>query len=298
MRRSLPLVASLLATLCAAPLAARTIYVNNVAGDDVFDGLAERSHSGDIGPVRTLARALTMLQPGDQISLANTGEPYRECLGLSAATHCGTPFAPLVIDGHGATLDGSWPIPNGAWELHQGAVFRACPPRKSYQQLFREGKPLVRKANEPTDAGPPKLQPLEWALHQGTMYFCVEQGKLPADYHLSFAAMPVGITLYHVHDVVITNLTVQGFQLDGINAHDGTRRCLLSGVTCRGNGRSGVAICGCSRLELAGCLIGDNGTAQVYAEGVSVTKITGSHILDNTALPILRRGGKVLVDGQ
>ena len=52
--------------------------------------------------------------------------------------------------------------------------------------------------------------------------------------------MPVGITLYKVRDVAIGDLTVQGFQLDGINAFDGAFDIQLSGVTCRGNGRSGI----------------------------------------------------------
>ncbi|MEX0713437.1 MAG: hypothetical protein WD278_13865 [Pirellulales bacterium] len=49
--------------------------------------------------------------------------------------------------------------------------------------------------------------------------------------------MQTGITLYHMHDVAVVDLIVQGFQLDGINAHDGVRSCYLSGITCRGNGR-------------------------------------------------------------
>ena len=76
----------------------------------------------------------------------------------------------------------------------------------------------------------------------GWIYFCVEPGKLPQDYLLTYAKLSVGITLYKVDDVLIHNLTVQGFQLDGINAHDSTGPCRLIEVTARNNGRSGVAV--------------------------------------------------------
>ena len=51
----------------------------------------------------------------------------------------------------------------------------------------------------------------------GQIYFCVEQTKLPGDYRLSYARQQTGITLFHVDYVLITDLIVQGFQLDGIN---------------------------------------------------------------------------------
>ena len=59
----------------------------------------------------------------------------------------------------------------------------------------------------------------------------------------------MGITLYEVRNVVIRDLIVQGFQLDGINAHDGVFDALLKKVTCRGNARSGICVGGASRVR-------------------------------------------------
>ena len=40
--------------------------------------------------------------------------------------------------------------------------------------------------------------------------------------------MQVGVTLYEVRHVIVRDLVIQGFQLDGVNAHDGVRETTLS----------------------------------------------------------------------
>jgi hypothetical protein len=107
--------------------------------------------------------------------------------------------------------------------------------------------------------------------------------------------LPVGITLYEVRHVVIRDLIVQGFQLDGINAHDGVFGASFIGVTCRGNARSGISVGGASRVRVEGCVVGNNGAAQVRTEGYSHTRVINSHLLDNTAPPVVREGGTVHV---
>src|SRR5487761_688565 len=99
-----PLLATVFLTLvggAAAPGA--TVYVDNIAGDDLLDGRAAVSDAGS-GPVRTIRKALRVVEAGDRIVLANTGEPYREMIGLSDRRHCGTAMSPFVIDGQGAVL--------------------------------------------------------------------------------------------------------------------------------------------------------------------------------------------------
>lgn len=76
------------------------------------------------------------------------------------------------------------------------------------------------------------------------------------------ASQTVGITLYQVLNVEIQDLVVQGYQLDGVNAHDSAFNVKLVGLTCRGNGRSGISIGGALRVELEACLVGNNGEWQ------------------------------------
>ncbi len=292
-----PILALISLTLAGGAALGATVYVDNIAGDDLLDGAAAVSDAGS-GPVRTLRKALRVAQPGDRIVLANTGEPYRETISLSDRRHSGTADSPFLIDGQGAVLEGADPVPPEAWENDRGAVFRFRPSRSSFQQLFLNGKPAIERKLDPAAHRLPELAPLEWYRRDAFIYFRVEQDKLPDAYALSYSARQTGITLYHVHDVVITNLVVQGFRLDGVNVNDGVRDCELIEVTSRGNGRSGVTVAGSSKVALANCVIGDNGAAQLRVEGESSTIVESSELIANTAPAFVIRGGKLVIDGK
>lgn len=281
---------------CAASpfAAAATIYVDNVAGDDLHDGTQPDSAEGN-GPVRTLRKALRVCHAGDRVVLANTGAPYRESISLSAAEHCGNALSPFILDGQGAVLEGSEPVPGEAWESERGAVFRFRPPRSTYQQLFLDGKPAEQRKLIAGDTRLPKLDPLQWYRRGAYLYFCVELEKLPRNYDLAYSARQTGITLYHVHDVRISNLVVQGFRLDGININDGALNCEVLGVTSRGNGRSGVAVSGSSKVRIEACLIGDNGEEQLLVEGASSTIVEDCELIANTAPAVTNRGAKLVL---
>jgi hypothetical protein len=294
MRRRLMLI---VLAISATPAIGREIFVDNVAGDDRFCGNQPIATTDVNGPVRTIGKALRLTLSGDRVVLANTAEPYRECVALQGERHSGSAVKPFILNGNGAILDGSDPVPDDAWIFVLGDIFRFQPPRLAYQQLFIGGKPVVRK-NASADQPLPELAPLEWCLYNGWIYFCGEPGKIPQQYAPRYAGRQIGITLYKVHDVVIHDLTVQGFQLDGINAHDGVRDGRLLSVTCRGNGRAGVCVAGGSRVELAGCTLGDNGAAQLLLDEYSLTRVYNSLLIPNTAPAIVQHGGtRLYVDG-
>ncbi|MBX7166097.1 MAG: right-handed parallel beta-helix repeat-containing protein [Pirellulales bacterium] len=279
------------------PAAARDYYVNNVAGDDGFDGSAERASGGGTGPVRSINRALALAYKGDRVRLTATGQPYRESLALVGHKHSGNGFTPFVLDGRGAVLDGSVEVPLMAWEHFRDDVYRFRPRRQAYQQLFRDQLPLVRRELT-ADGIPPELQPLEWCLFDGYVYLRVEAEKLVRDYHLTHAGLQTGITLYHAHDIILANITVQGFHLDGINANDVVGETVLAGITCRGNGRAGLTVAGASHVQVLDCVLGDNGRAQLYCEGPAVATVARCDLIGNTAPPIVQRSGEVYLDGK
>ena len=70
--------------------------------------------------------------------------------------------------------------------------------------------------------------------------------------------------------------------MDGVNAHDGVYRATLTGLNCRGNGRSGISIGGASRVMVESCLVGNNGAAQVRTEGACHARLIGCDLLDNS----------------
>lgn len=291
--------------LASRPAQARDIYVNNLAGDDRFTGAHAGNMPDDTGAVRTLDKALRLAGNGDRIVLAKTTEPYRESIALSGSRHSGTPGQRFILEGSGATLDGSAPIPAKAWEHYRGLVFRCRPSHPNPQQLFLGNRPAPRVfASQITDQ-PPKLEPLQWCLHRGYLYFAIqpvrlpqEQAVLPEDYALRCAGQPTGITLLQVEWVAIRNLVIQGFQLDGINAHNSARLVLISSVVSRDNGRSGVNVGGASIVELGGCSLTGNGQAQLLTQPYSETHIEESRLLSSSAPGWVDQGGRVWLDGR
>ena len=238
------------------------VYVNNVAGDDRSTGFEDENRSEFTGPVPSLAKALRLADTGDRIILANTGEPYRESLSLVGERHSGFAWQPFIIVGNGATLDGSAPVPEAAWEHYESDIFRFRPASLGHQQLFLGDRPAVCRPTTSANWSLPSLEEREWCLAGGYINLRVEAGQLPQFYAPAYATLQTGITLYQVHDVLITDLIVQGFQLDGINAHDSVFNGKIEGVNARGNGRSGISVGGASRVEVSQCVAGDNGAAQ------------------------------------
>ena len=288
--------------MLVSPAAARDVYVSNVTGMDTFTGRFPRNMPDGSGPVHSIAKALRIARQGDRIVLENTGQPYRESVTLAGSRHSGHFFArspqPFVIEGSGAVLDGSAAVEPEAWEHYNGAVFRFRPPHLGHQQLFLNHQPALRVAvGRPSDF-PPKLGQLEWCLHGGHIYFCVEPTRLPRDYPLTYAEKRVGITLFHVQGVEIRNLTIEGFQLDGINAYNSARHVSIISVTCGGNGRSGMCVGGASLVDIENCLLAFNGRAQLLTLPYSQTHVRGSQLLAQTAPGWVDRGGRVYIDGE
>lgn len=290
-----------LATACWAaiwsPAPSRTlaedIFVNNIAGSDLLRGDTPLSLTPGSGPFKTIQRALLAAGPGDRVVIANTGEPYRECVTLQGGANSGIAGAPFIVEGNGAVLDGSAPTLPDRWRHFRGEVFTYQPERVAHQQLFLDGRPLPRRPTN-DDGSLPALEELEWCLFQQAIAFRPQKGRHPTTYNLACARHPVGLGLYEVRHVEVRDLVVQGYQLDGVNAHDSAFDISLVGVVARGNGRSGVSIGGASRVTLSACLLGDNGVVDLRTEGRSQTKIVNCDIIGRGVPAILQDGGVIV----
>jgi hypothetical protein len=288
------------ACLCLAAASARAndLFVDNVRGDDTGSGKAQIPSADLGGPLRSLTRALELARSGDRIVMTDTGVPYRESVTLMGGRHNGLGRQAFVIEGNGAILDGSDLVPTKSWEHFRDDIYRFRPPHVAFAQLFLDGPPVERRPIDNSLGRLPMLAPQQWCLADGWIYFRTEERQFPADYPLTYAALTVGVTLYEVRDVIIRNLTVQGFQLDGINAHDCAKDCQLVGVIARGNGRAGIAVGGASSVRLRSCLLNDNGDAQILTDGPSTTSIEETEVESASAPALLHRGGNVFYDGR
>ena len=294
------LFATLLLASCmpVASAAGRDIFVSNVAGDDRQTGERTENLTDITGPMRTIAKALRLAQPGDHIVLANTGEPYRESVSLVGRRHSGFPKQPFMIQGNGATLDGSAPVPPGGWKHYRDAVFCFRPPHTGYQQLFLDGRPAVRVPVPRWRAARPSSRRGSGACTREASTSASNQTKLPSGYNLSYARLPTGITLYQVQYVGIKDLVIQGFQIDGINAQNSARQVYLTGVTSRGNGRCGIVVGGASQVDIEQCAASNNGTAQLFTQANSKAHILASELWGDTAAAWVDEGGRVYLGKQ
>ncbi|MGO9109506.1 MAG: right-handed parallel beta-helix repeat-containing protein [Thermoguttaceae bacterium] len=280
--------------LLVRPAAARDIFVDNVSGDDRNNGLHAQSQGDTAGPVRTIAKALRLARAGDRIELANSNQPYRECVALVGTRHSGAArLIPFILDGNGATLDGSAPIPADAWTHFRDNIFRFRPKSLFRPVLFLNGRAVQPLPLPGTTAYPPRLEPLQWCAIEGAVYFAVEANRLPPDYKLSYAELPTGITLYQVDQVVIRNLTIRGFRADGVAAAVGARNIVLDNLTCTDNGQSGVCVGGGAQVEFESCKLAGNGQSQLLTLPNSETHLLASELANDTARGWVDAGGRV-----
>lgn len=248
--------------LSMTPATAKVIYVNNRTGDDVFDGSSSEVGTLRAGPIRTLARASVLVGPGDEIEIANTGDVYFDALHLVGRNASGVTGHPTVVRGNGAVLDGSEPVAPGDWEPLGEGLWRLDPKGKHWFQLIR-GADAVTETKHDTSAGRPLPASGSWSSWKGSIYYRALPDELPPLEPYRLAIKEAGIFFYGVHDVVVQDLTVRHFRLDGVNAHDQAYRVLLRNVVSEKNGRSGVFVGGSSKLVLSGGATNDNREASL-----------------------------------
>lgn len=282
--------------VAAVDTQAADLVVDNVNGSDYQNDRGLLTAPPSFGPYRTIARALAAAGPGDRLILTKTDQPYRECVSLHGFGHGGTPSEPFTIVGNGAILDGSEPTNPIGWRPHQRGSglweYIRTPPGTGL--LLLPGEPLNHVQ---ADDGPVQLadlKPLSWTRQNGQFYLRTGPDRGPRDYPLQVTVQTTGITLYDVAHVVIENLTVRGFRIDGINAHDRATHVHLLNVTTIENGRSGVSVGGASRVRLEASTSRGNGVAQLRTEGRGVLTLQNVTADDTTAPAVDRDGGRIV----
>jgi len=247
----------------------RNIYVNNANGNDEADGLAaEKSTKG--GPVRTLAKAVSLLQPGDTLHLAVTDEPYRETLTLGD-DFGGVQGRPTTIDGHGATITGCDPLRWESWQPAGEGLYKSTTFMDELQE-FSDGSKIGRvflvfdgvaqhmgrsmKGKKAHFKSPGDLQPGEWTFVEGERAFYLkitgtpETAKVEAPYRrngLTVRAPKIAAT-----HVVVKNLIVCRVLNDGYNLHGSSRDFLLQNIAALECGDDGISPHETNEVEIDG----------------------------------------------
>lgn len=275
--------------MCIGSVAnARDLFVDNIAGDDRNNGSQVSAGGVQTGPFKTINRALWVAQSGDRIVLTKNAEPYREMVCLIGPRNSGFEETPFVIEGNGAVIDGTGMINSEDWSHAFGDVFKVRYRYMAYPLLF-EGEKLLPRLKVTSANDLSKLQVGEWAGFGGQVYFRPAADRSFLTYPLAGAGMATGITLFQVDNVVIRNLTVQGFRIDGVSAPDAAEIVRLEKVVCRANGRSGLSTGGTSKVIAIESQMIENGAAPVRMEGVCKLKLGGCLLAPVTTVD--RKGG-------
>ena len=272
MRRILAIACVLTSLQCQA-LLANDIFVDNVLGDDAYDGLLNQVIDAHSGPVRTLRRAMQVANNGDQIVLTRPGAVYYDSLSLTGTRHSGSPNFPFTLNGNGATLSGLRTVPPQGWRQAGPDLWKLTLTRKGYYRLLRDGQPLPElrrdgKAENPFAA----LKAGEWTAWEGSVYFRSEKDP-PATQSFSYSAEQTGLSLYQVDNVRIVDLTLRDFRFDGVHAQNMCRGVKLENVNCINNGRAGLAVSGSSHIDMTGGKIVANGRHSVLISNTATVNV-------------------------
>lgn len=262
----------------APPCFATDLYVDNLRGSDAFDGRSQKPASDTSGPTITITRAVQLAHAGDRIIITNNGVPYHEGISLVGSRHSGFPSLPFAIIGNGAVLDGSRPVGPQMWRLVGPDLWKLVPWRKGYFQLVLNDKPVLEFRLPKRPDTLPKIPVGKWFAWKGAIYYQAAKREDPTQRPFRYAFRSVGITLYEVRDVYISGLALKYFRLDGLNAHDRSRRVTVENVKSLGNGRAGIAVGGNSAVEIRKCEISGNRMNSVLITEHGAVKIVDSKL--------------------
>jgi hypothetical protein len=250
--------------------------------------------------IPTIAHAIKTAQPGDTIHL----EPkvYRDYAGFYGKM--GHEGAPITLEGHGATLDGSDPLDPGAWKEVSPGLF-ANPdllPRFDSAMLARwfflwngtvkrmgqasKGKSMPLKRPEDLAAD-------EWTFVRdqsrempdspqifGTFYLKLAPGKSLAEQSIFVPVRSAGVQFSgdNAH-LVIRNLTARYPYNDGFNIHGDCREVVFENIAAIGCGDDGISAHESAQYRVSGFAsignstgICDTGTARTSYEKVYIAE--------------------------
>jgi hypothetical protein len=267
--------------------AAKDLVVDNVRGNDSQNDRGLVAGPASFGPYRSINRALAAAFPGDRIILVNTGKPYRECISLVGFDHSGSPSRPFEIVGNNATLDGSRSPSYDDWRPVRDDIWQLITTPPGHGILTLDGNALK---NKPLDSGTSlsELEPLSWTRVGPRIYFCCERNRGPFDYSLEVSDQTTGITLYDVSNVVIRDLNVRGYRIDGINAHDRVSGAVLLNVRSFQNGRSGITVAGASEMSIRQTVAEQNGMSQLRVEGRGAARLIDTKLDESLGKAIVK----------
>ncbi len=297
------------------------LHVDPTAGDD--------SNNGRSAPVKTIARAMKLAQPGDTIHL--TPETYYESADFT--NKHGLPGKPITLDGHGAVLDGSEPVTSAEWKMVAPDLYRRQKIYKTTDDaivarwfLLWDGKMqrMNRCSKGPSEPLkiPEDLQPGEWTFVRedgDAFYLKLAPGQKLDEANIRYPARSSAVVQSIAGSwLTVKNVTGMHVYNDGFNVHGAQRNLVyenIAAIECGDDGFSAHEDVDCEingfvsiRNATGFC---DTGTSQTHYRNLFIKECTGydmffiglkhsveNALIESSAARAFWADGALLKDGQ
>lgn len=225
-------ISSLLVVGAVATTApARDIFVNPATGSNSANGID--------APVQTIDYGLKLAHAGDTVHLAPV--VFKE--SALFRNRAGEPGNPIVLDGHGATLDGSVPLNPADWQEVAPGLYRTDHLVKTDDfvlirwffsfdgQLSHMGR--KSKGTRAPFKEPAALQPGEWTCvpKENAFYVRIDPTKKLAECRITapLRCNGVGFSGTNQH-ILVRNVCATHVYNDGFNIHGYTRAVAFENI--------------------------------------------------------------------
>ncbi len=297
-----------------------SISVDPAAGDDANDGRTQ--------PVKTIARAIRLAQPGDTIHLT----PGTYFQSADFINKHGLPGQPITLDGHEALLDGSEPVTSRDWEQVEPGLYRRA---KLYSRpddhlvgrwyLLWNGQMNRMNRCSKGPSAPLKevanLLPGEWTYVkvEDAFYLRISPEQTLEQANIRYPARANAVSYSSSGSwITVKNVTGTHFYNDGFNVHGAQRHLVFENITAIECGDDGFsahedADCHVDGFTSIGNATGlcDTVTSQTHYRNVTIKDCLGydlyfiglRHSLENAtiqsrAVRAFHLSGDHLLDGQ
>ncbi|MCG8601537.1 MAG: DUF1565 domain-containing protein [Verrucomicrobiales bacterium] len=211
---------------------ATDIYVDQTEGDNAADGRT--------APVKSIARAIRLAAPGDSIHLSPG--IYYESASFTKVN--GEPDKPIILDGHGAVLDGSEPVTSEEWEevepgLHRKVKLYPNPSDAIVGRWFLlwdgEMQRMNRTSKGPKDPLKPvaDLQPGEWTYveDEDAFYLRLPEGQKLDEANIRYPKRSNAVSFSSSGShITVRNITGTHVYNDGFNVHGAQRNLVFENI--------------------------------------------------------------------
>lgn len=225
---------------------------------------------------RSIQSAINAAQPGDVIRLEPKATPYTETVAFRSKS--GTVGKPIVLDGQGATLNGSEPLKAQAWEKTGTGAYRST----TFMVNRKMGSSMVgryyfimngsanrmgrsSKGNRGQYKPVADLKPGEWTYETKEKAFYVMP---PAGQGIEEVRAPEranGVAINgDCENLTIRNITATHVWNDGFNIHGRTRNVRFENIRAIECGDDGISAHGDCHISVDGFISQRNSTGMCH----------------------------------